>query len=110
MDAMAQAALRNTFSAPPYYDEGMTSVRLDPDLEARLELAAQARGESKSTFIREAITMRIEETLKDNMADRLAHVIGKIDLGGGLAELSKERVGELMEEEARAKEERARRR
>ena len=64
----------------------MTSVRLDPDLEARLERAAALRGESKSDFIRSAVADRIEATIGTSLADRLAHVIGKVDLGGGWAE------------------------
>lgn len=80
----------------------MASVRLDADLEARLERAAALRGESKSDFIRAAVVDRIEATLGDNLVERLAHVIGKLDLGGGWSELSHAQVGELISEKLRA--------
>jgi predicted transcriptional regulator len=84
----------------------MASVRLDPELEARLERAAALRGESKSDFIRTAVADRIEATLGTSLADRLAHVIGQVDLGGGLAERAHELAGELMDEDHRAEAER----
>jgi predicted transcriptional regulator len=84
----------------------MTSVRLDPDLEARLERAAALRGESKSDFIRSAVADRIEATLGTSLADRLAHVIGQVDLGGGRAERAHELAGELISEQHRAEVER----
>lgn len=76
----------------------MASVRLDADLEARLERAAALRGESKSDFIRAAVAERVEATLGSSLVDRLAHVIGQVDLGGGLAERAHELAGELIGE------------
>ncbi|HEY4027704.1 MAG TPA: ribbon-helix-helix protein, CopG family [Candidatus Dormibacteraeota bacterium] len=68
----------------------MASVRLDPDMEAQLARAAELRGESKSDFIRAAVGERIAATLGGSLADRLAHVIGQVDLGGGRAERAHE--------------------
>ena len=84
----------------------MTSVRLDPELEARLERAAALRGESKSDFIRAAVTDRIDATLGASLADRLGHVIGQVDLGGGLAERAHELAREIIVERHRAEVER----
>jgi predicted transcriptional regulator len=84
----------------------MTSVRLDPDLEARLERAAALRGESKSDFIRSAVADRIEATIGTSVADRLAHVIGQVDLGGGRAGRAHELAGELIADQHDAEVER----
>jgi predicted transcriptional regulator len=84
----------------------MTSVRLDPDLEARLERAAALRGESKSDFIRSAVADRIEATIGTSLADRLAHVIGQVDLGGSRAERAHELAGELIADQHHAEVER----
>lgn len=80
----------------------MASVRLDPDLERRLEQAASMRGESKSDFIRAAVIERVDATLGDSLVDRLAHVIGQVDLGGGRAERSSELFRERLLEQHRA--------
>jgi hypothetical protein len=84
----------------------MASVRLDPDLERRLEQAASLRGESKSDFIRAAVIERIDATLGTSLVDRLAHVIGQVDLGGGLAERTSEVFRERLLEQHRAEVER----
>ena len=97
---------RTTDNEAAYYNEPVASVRLDADLEARLERAAAVRGESKSDFIRAAVADRINATLGTSLADRLAHVIGQIDLGGGGAESAHELAGELMVEDHRAEVER----
>lgn len=74
----------------------MTSVRLDADREALLERAAALRGESKSDFIRAAVDERVQATLGSSLPDRLAHVIGQVDLGGGRAERAHELAGERV--------------
>lgn len=93
---------RTTEQRVLYYNDPVASVRLDPDLDARLERAAALRGESKSEFIRAAIGERIEATLGTSLADRLAHVIGQVDLGGGQAD----RAHELAAARVRAAHER----
>jgi len=97
---------RTTSDAHLYYNHPTTSVRLDPELEARLDRAAALRGESKSDFIRAAVADRISATLGTSLVDRLAHVIGQVDLGGGLAARAHELAGELMDEDHRAEVER----
>jgi predicted DNA-binding protein len=77
---------RTTLTPDPYYTGRMASVRLDPEMEARLAQAAELRGESKSDFMRAAVGERIAATLGNSLADRLAHVIGQVDVGGGRAE------------------------
>ena len=96
---MLVPSTRTTTIGCAYYNRPMTSVRLDPELEARLERAAALRGESKSDFIRAAVTDRIDATLGSSLADRLAHVIGQVDLGGGLAERAHELAGELIDQD-----------
>ncbi len=98
---MLQRELRTTNDPPTYYNDLVASVRLDADLEARLERAASLRGESKSDFIRAAVAERVEATLGSSLADRLAHVIGQIDLGGGRAERAHELAGEIIAEKHR---------
>lgn len=39
----------------------MLSVRLDPELEARLDAVAKRTGRSKSHYVREALIEKIEE-------------------------------------------------
>ncbi len=98
---MLQHEPRTTNDPPTYNNDLVASVRLDADLEARLERAASLRGESKSDFIRAAVAERVEATLGSSLADRLAHVIGQIDLGGGRAERAHELAGEIIVEKHR---------
>jgi predicted transcriptional regulator len=85
-----------TSTADLYYTDGMTSVRLDPDLEARLARAAALRGESKSEFIRLALIDRIDATLAASPAARAAHLVGAVDLGGGVADRAHEAAADLI--------------
>ncbi len=52
------------------------SVRLDPELEARLERLAQRTGRTKTFYVREAIAAQIEDMedlyLAERVADRVA--------------------------------------
>jgi len=63
----------------------MKSVRLDPDLEARLQEAAKVAGVPESTLMREAIAERCDAVLKQRLDHRLADVIGIIESDGGRA-------------------------
>lgn len=63
----------------------MKSVRLDADLEAKLERAARALATSESEFIRDALARRCEEVLGGSLAERLAPVIGIVKSSGGRA-------------------------
>lgn len=64
----------------------MKSVRLDPELEAKLARAAQATEMSQSQFIRDAVARRCEDVLGASLAERLAGVVGIIESSGGRAE------------------------
>ena len=63
----------------------MISVRLDPNLQAKLERAARAAAMSHSEFIRDALARRCEELLGNSLAGRLAPVIGIVKSSGGRA-------------------------
>ena len=63
----------------------MKSVRLDHDLEAKLERAARALVMSQSEFLRDALARRCEEVLGESLADRLAPLIGIVKSSGGRA-------------------------
>ncbi|HMC89943.1 MAG TPA: ribbon-helix-helix protein, CopG family [Gemmataceae bacterium] len=63
----------------------MKSVRLEPDLEAKLARAARAAAQSQSEFIREALVRRCAEVLGESLAERLAPVVGVIKSAGGRA-------------------------
>jgi len=63
----------------------MKSVRLDHDLEIKLERAARALGVSQSELLRDALARRCDELLGASLQDRLAPVIGIIRSSGGRA-------------------------
>lgn len=56
----------------------MRSLRLDPDLDQKIQRAAAIKGESVSEFIRHAAAERAEETLAERPSDRFADVAGLI--------------------------------
>lgn len=62
----------------------MRSLRLDDDLEERLQQAAAVRGESLSEFIRRAVDERARATLAESVHD-FDDVLGVIHGGGGRA-------------------------
>ncbi len=62
----------------------MRSVRLEPQLEERLQRAAAIRGESLSEFIRRAAADRADATLEVTSED-FADVLGVVNGGGGQA-------------------------
>lgn len=63
----------------------MKSVRLDEDLETRLQRAARSLAMSQSEFIRDALARRCNEVLGNSLQERLARVIGIINSSGGRA-------------------------
>ncbi|MGL5818704.1 MAG: DUF1778 domain-containing protein [Phycicoccus sp.] len=63
----------------------MKSLRLAPDLEARLQDAARVRGESVSEFVRRAVDDRADATLAASADKDFADVLGVIHGGGGRA-------------------------
>jgi predicted DNA-binding protein len=99
---MLTANPRTTPTHRTYYNRPMASVRLDPELEARLERAAALLGESKSDFIRQAVTERIDATLAASPAERVAHLLGAVDLGDKVAYRVDEAFGAEVLREHRA--------
>lgn len=61
----------------------MRSVRLDEELESRLEEAARISGQPVSEIIRDAIRRRCDEVIEHRLDSRLADVIGIVASGGG---------------------------
>jgi hypothetical protein len=74
----------------------MRSLRLDPDLDEKVQRAAAIRGESVSEFIRHAADERAEETLAGASSDRFADVAGVVHGGGGQARRSGEAFAEAL--------------
>jgi hypothetical protein len=66
----------------------MRSLRLDPDLEEKVQRAAAAVGESVSEFIRHAAAERAALTLRTRQSESFADVSGIIHGGGGRARKS----------------------
>lgn len=63
----------------------MKSLRLDPELEDRLQRAAAVMGESLSEFIRRAARARADATLAAASATGFDDVLGVVHGGGGRA-------------------------
>jgi hypothetical protein len=66
----------------------MRSLRLDPDLDDKVQRAAAVKGESVSEFIRHAAEQRADETLSEHPSDLFADVAGVVHGGGGRARRS----------------------
>ncbi|OHV03614.1 hypothetical protein BKN37_14220 [Mycobacterium talmoniae] len=67
------------------YAMGMKTLRLDPELEQRLQRAAAVAGESLSEFIRRAAAERADTVLNTDGHEDFADVLGVIHGGGGRA-------------------------
>ena len=63
----------------------MKSVRLDDNLQAKLERAARALAMTQSEFLRDALDRRCDEVLGDSLEQRLAPVVGIVKSSGGRA-------------------------
>jgi predicted transcriptional regulator len=74
------------------------SVRLESDLETRLERAAQMEGVSESEFMRRAIAERVDLRLSDTLENRLEGILGTINSNRGHAAHAHERYRELLRE------------
>lgn len=74
-------------------------MRLDPELEARLQRAAAVKGESVSQFIRRAVAERADATLRDP-SDGFDDVLGVVHGGGGRARRTGAAFTEIMGERA----------
>ncbi|MGI8949690.1 MAG: DUF1778 domain-containing protein [Ornithinimicrobium sp.] len=78
----------------------MKSVRLDPELERRLQRAAEVRGESLSEFIRRAAAARADATLEGVETTDFDDVIGVVHGGGGQARRTGEAFAEVVAQRA----------
>lgn len=76
----------------------MKSIRIDPDLQAQLQRAADARGESLSEFIRQAAAERANATLSATPAADFSDVLGAVHGGGGRARRTGKAFAELLAE------------
>jgi hypothetical protein len=74
------------------------SLRLDSELEERLQRAAKATGETLSQFIRRAAAARADAVLVGDSDDDWSDVIGAVRGGGGQARRSGDAFGELLAE------------
>jgi hypothetical protein len=74
----------------------MRSLRLDPELERRVEKAAAAAGESVSEFIRRAAAVRADAVLCGGAADDWSDVVGAVHGGGGRARRTGDAFAELV--------------
>lgn len=78
----------------------MKSLRLDPELESRLQRAAAVRGESLSEFIRRAAAERADATLVTNDAADFDDVLGVVHGGGGRARRTGAAFTDIVSERA----------
>ena len=79
----------------------MKSLRLDPELERRLEAAAAATGESLSEFIRRAAATRADAVLEPADGGLFADVAGAVRGGGGRARRTGGAFADLLVESRR---------
>lgn len=76
----------------------MRSLRLDPELDQKVQRAAAMKGESVSEFIRHAAEERADEALTGRPGGRFADVAGVVQGGGGRARRSGEAFTEALVE------------
>ncbi len=76
----------------------MKTLRLDPDLEERLQRAAAVTGESLSEFIRRAAAVRADATLGAAPATDFHDVLGVAHDGGGRARRTGEAFAQALTE------------
>jgi len=78
----------------------MRSLRLDPELDDRVQRAAAREGESVSEFIRKAAAERADRTLHVKNSERLADIIGSVrGDGSGYSRRTGEAFTELLGED-----------
>lgn len=56
----------------------MRTIRMDSELERRLQRAAAVAGESVSEFVRQATTARVDVVLRDDVRVEFTDVIGAV--------------------------------
>lgn len=77
----------------------MRSLRLDPELDERVQRAAAAEGSTVSEFLRAAAAERCDRTLAESTTEQLGDVIGAINGGGGRARESGKAFSDLLAEQ-----------
>jgi uncharacterized protein (DUF1778 family) len=75
----------------------MRSLRLDPDLDARVRQAAALEESSVSEFLRRAAAERAERTLANDPSERLSYAIGTVKAGLGQARDAGTAFADLVE-------------
>lgn len=78
----------------------MKSLRLDPELERRLQRAAAVKGESLSEFIRRAAADRADQTLVVTQDGAFDDILGVVNGGGGRARRTGAAFTDLVSERA----------
>lgn len=86
------------------------SVRLDPQLEARLREAARLARVSESRIIRDAVADRTDAILANRLDRQMADLIGSVAGKVSVAHRAHQAFGELLEKELREKAAKSRRR
>jgi len=74
------------------------SLRLDPELEKRLQRAAAVQGESLSEFMRRAAADRADRVLTASGSEHFADVLGAVHGGGRRARRTGEAFTEIVRE------------
>jgi len=72
------------------------TLRLDHELEMRLQRAAAVTGESLSEFIRRAAAARADTLLRIGDRDDFADVLGVVHGGGGQARRTGEALTDIL--------------
>ncbi len=73
-----------------------TSVRLDPELEARLKKLAEVEGVPLSELLRRAVARYCDELTAASLDLRLADVIGVVESRGGRARRTGEAFRKML--------------
>lgn len=81
----------------------MRSLRIDSELDARIQRAAELEGSTVSEFIRAAAAERADRALASRPSDRLADVIGVINSGGAVAHDTGKAFSDLITEKHRGR-------
>ncbi len=77
------------------------SVRLESELENKLEEAARALRISHSEFIRGAVERRCDEVLGRTLADDIGDLVGTVKSSGGRADESRKAFGQILKKKQR---------
>jgi predicted transcriptional regulator len=79
------------------------TLRLDPELEGRLQRAAAVVGESLSEFIRQAAAERANTVLNVGEREYFADVVGAIHGGGGRARRTGDAFADILSDRTRSR-------